>query len=297
MVAEKQATRRMRVAFQQGRKKRDYGDASWDEDMRRFALQLRPHGLFIRDVAGDGNCLFRSLADQLGLGAASHAEVRERVVDFIVANRADFEPFVEDDVPFDGYVARMRKERAWGGQLELQAASLLFRVNVLIHQLDMPRWDIVNFTDGARSIQLAYHDGDHYNSVRPVADATPHEAAKIPQLNEEQTAIVLAAAAAAAPSQQQQETPPMTKKERIVMESTGEKDIEKVKAALARNRDNIDAAISDLVVAAQQEAQADEEVREALRLVEQAEREQREKEREQKAREEKEKQDKADKVK
>ncbi len=42
--------------------------------------------------------------------------------DFMVENRDGFEPFIEDDEPFDKYMANMRKEAEWGGHLELQVA-------------------------------------------------------------------------------------------------------------------------------------------------------------------------------
>lgn len=70
---------------------------------------------------------------------------------------------------------------------EIQAASVLLGVNITIHQLDSPRWDVVNFA-GARSIHLSYHDvlflklspflrqGQHYSSVRPLRELMSHNA-------------------------------------------------------------------------------------------------------------------------
>ena len=89
-----------------------------------------------------------------------------RVVDYMDANRESFEPFVEDDVPFDKYTADMRKDGEWGGHLELQAISLCFGVNVIVHQLESSPWEIRNFPPSAPVIHLSYHDGEHYASVR-----------------------------------------------------------------------------------------------------------------------------------
>ena len=47
------------------------------------------------------NCLFRALADQLEGDMAEHSKHRQETVRFMVDHRDDFEPFVEDDVPFD----------------------------------------------------------------------------------------------------------------------------------------------------------------------------------------------------
>eukprot|EP00727_Mastigamoeba_balamuthi_P003245 m51a1_g12918 hypothetical protein (201) ;mRNA; f:2085-2913 len=152
----KQVERSKRVQLTQDRKRRQYGDAQWVADLRKFSEQLRAQGLCIRDVAGDGNCLFRSLADQLHGDAGRHAEVRAAVVDHIEGHRGDFEPFVEDDVAFGDYVAGMRRQGTWGGNLEIQAASVAFGVNVQIHQLGLPRWDVVNWPDpSARFIRLS----------------------------------------------------------------------------------------------------------------------------------------------
>ncbi len=69
----------------------------------------------------------------------NHMEIREKICNFIFENDEMFAPFVEvpisvffatlfvqDDVPFDVYVAKMRKFGTWGGNIELQAMSILF---------------------------------------------------------------------------------------------------------------------------------------------------------------------------
>ena len=47
------------------------------------------------------NCLFRALGDQYEGHSRNHIQLRLQVVDFIKKNRDEFEPFIEDDVPFD----------------------------------------------------------------------------------------------------------------------------------------------------------------------------------------------------
>lgn len=47
------------------------------------------------------NCLFRALGDQLDGHGRGHRKHRHDVVEFMSEHRGDFEPFVEDDVPFD----------------------------------------------------------------------------------------------------------------------------------------------------------------------------------------------------
>lgn len=49
---------------------------------------------------------------------------------------------------------------------------MALRVNIVVHQLEQPRWEVVNWRDAdARFIQLSYHTGDHYASVQPINGA------------------------------------------------------------------------------------------------------------------------------
>ncbi|KDO79140.1 hypothetical protein CISIN_1g030016mg [Citrus sinensis] len=94
------------------------------------------------------------------------------VVQYIVKNRETFEPFIEDDVPFDEYCQSMETDGTWAGHMELQAASLVTHSNICIHRHMSPRWYIRNFDyHEARMIHLSYHDGEHYNGVRLKEDS------------------------------------------------------------------------------------------------------------------------------
>jgi len=145
-----------------------------DEDL------LKSCGLWIKEVVGDGACLFRAFADQLSPdGDKAHVDMRERCVDFMEAHRADFEPFLEED--FAGYCSRMRQSATWGGHVEVQALARMTGVNAVIYQPseasgrpDNLMKTAVEITasdsDDARCVQLSFHPnhhaGQHYNSVR-----------------------------------------------------------------------------------------------------------------------------------
>lgn len=49
-----------------------------------------------------------------------------------------------------------------------QGISCTFNVNIIVHQLGSPPWEIRNFPPSAPVIHLSYHDGEHYASVRCV---------------------------------------------------------------------------------------------------------------------------------
>uniref|UniRef100_A0A7C8ZWS5 OTU domain-containing protein n=1 Tax=Opuntia streptacantha TaxID=393608 RepID=A0A7C8ZWS5_OPUST len=109
----------------------------------------------------------RALADQLEGTEEEHEKYRHMVVQYIANNREMFEPFIEDEVPFDEYCQSMEKDGRWAGHMELQAASLVTHNNICIHRHMSPRWYIRNFDNqAAQMIHLSYHDGEHYNSVR-----------------------------------------------------------------------------------------------------------------------------------
>ncbi|XP_042441996.1 OVARIAN TUMOR DOMAIN-containing deubiquitinating enzyme 7-like isoform X2 [Zingiber officinale] len=141
-------------------------------DIEEFRVQLDVLGLKIVEVTADGNCFFRALADQLHGNEDEHQKYREMVVKYIMNHREDFEPFIEDEVPFDEYCRTMEKDGTWAGNMELQAASLVTRRNICIHRFSSPRWYISNFSGHQDDmIHLCYHDGEHYNSVRLKEDS------------------------------------------------------------------------------------------------------------------------------
>ncbi|CAM6033947.1 unnamed protein product, partial [Sphagnum compactum] len=140
-------------------------------DIANLNEQLDLLGLKVRSVTADGNCFFRAIADQLDGQEEQHATYRQSVVDYVQEHREEFEPFVEDEVPFEEYCSTMREDGTWAGNMELQATSLVTGCNICIHQLKTPRWHIRNFESAdACTLHLSYHDGEHYNSVRRLDD-------------------------------------------------------------------------------------------------------------------------------
>lgn len=87
-------------------------------------------------MSADGNCLFRSLSDQLYYDYGNnHEEVRSDVCDYMEEYKDDFKHFLvhdeedddEDAADFETYVRNMRESGEWGGNLELVAAARLYR--------------------------------------------------------------------------------------------------------------------------------------------------------------------------
>ena len=142
------------------------------KEERAFSSFLAEIGLVIKYMDGDGNCLFRSLADQLTGKQDNHLVFRFKVISYVETHRDHFMLFMEDDEDFDDYVSRMKTTREWGGHQELYAASQTFRVNIVVHQADYtqaPRF-VLQCEEATRDIHLSYHGDCHYNSVRSAQD-------------------------------------------------------------------------------------------------------------------------------
>ncbi|KFV60835.1 OTU domain-containing protein 3, partial [Tyto alba] len=117
------------------------------------------------------NCLFRALGDQLEGHSRNHLRHRQETVDYMVKQREDFEPFVEDDVPFEKHVTNLAKPGTFAGNDAIVAFARNNQMNVVIHQLNAPLWQIRG-TDknNVRELHIAYRYGEHYDSVRRIND-------------------------------------------------------------------------------------------------------------------------------
>ncbi|GMH06409.1 hypothetical protein Nepgr_008249 [Nepenthes gracilis] len=221
-------------------------------DVSELCAQLDALGLKIIEVTADGNCFFRALADQLEGNEDEHEKYRTMVVHHIMENREMFEPFIEDDAPFEKYCQSIGKDGTWAGHMELQAASLVTHTNICIHRNMSPRWYIRNFNDqGARMIHLSYHDGEHYNSVRLKEDPGDAPAKPI---------IIKVDANLTAVSHQAKDNVGQSKGRsckdiihaasiKMVAVGSGCENTEKVKQALLQVDGDVDAAIEFLIAA------------------------------------------------
>ena len=150
---------------------------AFDRNCDKFANQLSKLGLYLHDILGDGNCLFRALGDQLEGHQENHFKHRCDVVEYMVKHKDTFEPFVEDGVPFNRYISWLRKKGTHAGNDAIVAFAKLYHLNVAIHQLNQPILMITGAKDSiiGRELHIAYHNGEHYSSVRRIdAKTTVH---------------------------------------------------------------------------------------------------------------------------
>ena len=148
---------------------------AFDKNSVEFEKQLTKLGLCLHDIPGDGNCLFRALGDQLEGHQRNHFKHRCDVVDYMVKHRYAFEPFIEDGISFDRYTARLRKMGTHAGNDAIVAFAELHNLSVIIHQLDQPILTIsgAKVLETAQELHIAYHNGEHYSSVKRINVKTP----------------------------------------------------------------------------------------------------------------------------
>ncbi|KAH0844425.1 hypothetical protein AYO21_00893 [Fonsecaea monophora] len=167
---------------------------------------LAKMGMYQKQIAGDGNCLFASLSDQLYGTPAKHPEIRASIIDHMRTYRPLFEQYVhKDDVQqrrtlrsatlasrqepedaFEEYLSLMSRSGTYGGEPELVAFCQVFDQDVTVH---LPR--IQNF-DRDSILYTNEHRGDpasvpplhicyggdevtraHYDSARSRDGSTP----------------------------------------------------------------------------------------------------------------------------
>ena len=120
----------------------------------------------IKDVAADGHCLYRAIADQ---SDSTYAEVRKTCAAFMEAHADDFAPFIEDE-SFGDHCAKVRSSAEWGGQPEVLALARALNRPIVVFSRDSAP---LRMGEGADEIVVTYHRdyyalGEHYNSTEPL---------------------------------------------------------------------------------------------------------------------------------
>lgn len=167
-------------------------------DDRRLEAQLKKMGLYAANTLGDGNCLFRALADQLYGSPDAHARIRAEVCTYLAQHEARYKAFVDTDEEesWETHLQQMAKHGTYGGHLELSAFANLHRrpikiiqpgmVYVISHEDESPGAGAEGSSKRTRSkgksttltseptdsnsstnpLYLVYHQWEHYSSVR-----------------------------------------------------------------------------------------------------------------------------------
>ena len=136
----------------------------------KFVEELKKIGYFIREVKGDGNCLFRAVSEQIEENENNYEEYRRKCIEYMKVNKDTFIPFLEEDEPFDTYIEKIAKSGEWGGNLEIYALSMALKSNFYIYIHEQPIYVVKNWEEPEKNIMLTYHNGKHYNSLRKLEE-------------------------------------------------------------------------------------------------------------------------------
>jgi OTU domain-containing protein 5 len=166
------------------------GGAPVDPRVLAYLRRLAAHRLALVPMGGDGNCLFRSVADQVYGDQELHAVVRGAAASYMRLEAAFFRPFVvdADGAGWGAYLDNIARAGAWGDDPEVQALSEIYARPVEIWAYDpaegAKRLRVFNSGAGGGGgesggggggaaaapppIRLSYFGGGHYDSVRPL---------------------------------------------------------------------------------------------------------------------------------
>lgn len=118
----------------------------------KYISALAARELHVYPVAGDGNCLFRSVAHQMYGDDSLHDLVREKCMDYMEVNASFFSMFVEGGLEsFHNYLAMKRQLSCWGDDPEIQAMCEIYGRRAEIWSFDP--------AEGARRLRT-YHDAE-----------------------------------------------------------------------------------------------------------------------------------------
>jgi len=145
------------------RESQPYADADLRKALAELNEQLAPQHLVVRNVPGDGNCMFYSVERHV---EGDGIDARQIACKYMEEHPDDFAPFVDLDEynSFGNYIDAMRKNCEWGGNLELRALACALHVHIVVHtakamplQISCPKPKAV--------VHLGYLMGDHYGCV------------------------------------------------------------------------------------------------------------------------------------
>jgi len=142
------------------------------------------HVYEVHPVAGDGRCLFRSVAigmalrgsggrDDVGTETARADALRNAAVDELERRRAEVEWFIEGD--FDAYCVGMRRPNAWGGEPEILMLTHVVETPIEVFMPEAGKSlrsigvyggeEYCDEKDGEGRISVLFHGAGHYEAL------------------------------------------------------------------------------------------------------------------------------------
>jgi OTU domain-containing protein 3 len=247
-----------KLAQQHNKSRRSHAQSASGDDAvhyTAFSSQLSSLSLRLQSITGDGNCLFRSVADQVDGSQLGHNQYRALACKEIAAHPDLYAPFIDDSGKagkaaaaasglssssslLAAYVDVMKRDGEWGGNLELVALSRALARDVVVHQMGAPRL-VIESGAGSRqqaaALHIAYHSEEHYSSIRRADDPAPMNAPPLPI-----SLPALSSSSSAPPSSAPSGV------ERMVMERSGCSELHRVRLLLRETDGDSESAVEIL---------------------------------------------------
>ncbi|KAN0096211.1 OTU domain containing protein [Hyaloscypha variabilis] len=165
---------------------------------------LKTLGLMTIKTTGGGSCLFNSFSDQLYGNEKRGNEIRAKVVQEMRDNANRYKDFFSTEVgggyrrnprrktaaaveqvstptpeqldkDWNLYLVRMSKKTTYADSLEIKAFAYAFNVDVKVYEQETVR-DIRAEGEGTgrQVVHVAYHNYEHYSSVRKIDGTLPN---------------------------------------------------------------------------------------------------------------------------
>jgi hypothetical protein len=152
----------------------------------RHGLQgrLDNFGMCMKEMKGDGNCQFRSLAFNLFGDQDHHAMTRKAAVAHMRKHADFFGSLFEDAAEFNAYLRDMARARTWGDELTLRAVIEAYNCEAHVITSEPANWYLVYQSETScidpsvaalppkksmprpgKQVFLAYMSPVHYNSI------------------------------------------------------------------------------------------------------------------------------------
>ncbi|CAK9046729.1 ATP-dependent DNA helicase, partial [Durusdinium trenchii] len=184
-------------------------------------------------VAGDGSCLFHSLAFHEGCGGEA---LKVEIIDFIDNVLAAQDEALQEEWLQEA--EHLRGDAAWGGHMAIVAYSAMREKRVVVHtrlgeggvQVQEQSHEAVYGNSSLPTVHILYNGEDHYDAMVELADATGME----PATPEEATGFPPLRAALLAPRRQRARfgVPRASKQEK----KKGKSEVAEEEASKARHR-------------------------------------------------------------
>eukprot|EP01134_Creolimax_fragrantissima_P002431 CFRG2431T1 len=139
-------------------------------EKKQLLDRLHMLGLKLVESEGDGNCQFRSFSYQLYGTQEHYKHVRKLIAGWMREHPNSFNFYFGNEKEFETYLVKMERDRTWGDEMTLKAASDLFATRVHVISSTLENWYLTYTPDSEpdennKQMFLAYVSPVHYNSV------------------------------------------------------------------------------------------------------------------------------------